>query len=226
MKTIKKSALLLIGLLFVVRSVEGQSVSQLTITPANPGPNDIIYITSTLTYSGNCSYGLVYTNTTVTGSSLVVMPTYCGYGFTTTCSSTDTFSLGPLPVGSYEVQMEYHQGSICPISNFDATIAQATGSVQVGTITTDLQIPGNSAEGLRLYPNPAQDLVTIQFPSTLGSSLRVKISDLMGHQLLNRQLTGAGEVLDLRILSAGVYVVEIENNGDPVTKSKLAVLAK
>lgn len=226
METIRKYASLAFGFLFLCwNNLQGQSVSQLTVTPNNPGPNNVIYITSTLTYSGNCAYGVVYTNTAVTGNTVLVMPTYCGYGSTTTCISTDTFSLGPLPQGNYVLQVDYHQGSICPISNFDATIAQASASIQV-SISTGIATATDRSGELRLYPNPAKEQVTLQFPLTTKDKSLVRITDLMGHRLLCRPFTSGGEVLELSDLPSGIYLVEIESEGLTLAKQKLAILDK
>src|SRR5687767_8969404 len=85
----------------------GQTVSQLTIQPLNPKPTDVISIISKINYQGNCSYGLVHTNTSVAGSTVQIMPLYCGHGQTTTCTEVDTFRIGPFPAGYYQIEIEY-----------------------------------------------------------------------------------------------------------------------
>ena len=141
-----------------------QTVNHISISPANPTATDTISIVSDFSYDGNCSYGLVYVDTFTIGSTIHVLPLYCGYGSSTLCNSIDTFRIGPYPGGSYSIQIQYHQGSVCPISGFDAIIAQFDSTLIIGGPSG---FPGNIADNssIGIYPNPANNRLTdIAFP--------------------------------------------------------------
>src|SRR5687767_8286719 len=111
-----------ISFMILSMTVNAQTVNLIYTIPYVPSPGDSIKIVSDFSYYGNCSYGMVSLYSYLQDSTIIVIPTYCGYGDSTWCNSIDTFTVGPYPEGSYSLHIEYHQGSICPISGFDATI--------------------------------------------------------------------------------------------------------
>lgn len=152
--------------LFVVSSLfsfyaPAQVVNQITIIPSNATSGDTISVICNFSFNGDCSYGLVSYFYHLQGSTIHILPTYCGYGAPTLCTSTDTFKLETYPSGNYIINIEFHQGSICPFSGFDATIAQFDTTLNI-TTTSGLYSNNNSESGILLFPNPSIDEVTVQ----------------------------------------------------------------
>lgn len=66
---------------------------------------------------------------------------------------------------------------------------------------------------LRLYPNPARDLVTVVVPRTTENNYQLRISSLFGQTILDQPLgirnSGIREQINIQSVPAGVYVVEV-----------------
>lgn len=62
-----------------------------------------------------------------------------------------------------------------------------------------------------VFPNPADDFVTLRFPDIRQGSLRV--SDLSGRFLIGREFSGSELILDIRALDAGTYLLMIRSEG-------------
>lgn len=185
MKNIFKLILLAI---LLKGTLVAQTVNQISIFPSNPTENDTILIISDLSYQGNCAFGLVYSYTYFTGSTILISPTYCGYWDTTLCNSIDTFKIGPFPNGDYTIRMEYHQGSICPISNFDATIYQTDTSLTVSG-TTSVLPDLNAAIPVKIYLNPANNYLIVSSDHfTKGRAGQLKITNLFGQQVFQNSI--------------------------------------
>lgn len=203
--------LFLFTVLFTVLSqgISAQGVNQVTIYPVNPSANDTIYVISDFTYHGNCSFGLVYSYSYLAGSVIYILPTYCGYGDTTLCNSIDTFKTGPFPAGNYTVSIEYHQGSICPASGFDATIALFDTSVVIGA-PTGLTDEMDDTSLIKIYPNPSSGIIYInkRFNSEDNSSLMIK--NMLGETVLI--LNHIPGELNIEHLPKGVYSILFEND--------------
>jgi hypothetical protein len=71
------------------------------------------------------------------------------------------------------------------------------------------------ASGLAIgvYPNPANDLVTITWDASKSDEARVAVLDLAGRQVIAQSVraTGRYATLDLSALAAGSYVVRVES---------------
>jgi len=67
-----------------------------------------------------------------------------------------------------------------------------------------------------LYPNPATESVTVNVPQTLVDS-QVRILDVTGKTVFNRQLTTENMSVDVSTLTHGLYVVEIQKGGKSYT---------
>ena len=87
-------------------------------------------------------------------------------------------------------------------------------------ITINCLVGVASAVGgeIRVYPNPAQDRIWIDFDGVIDGDVTVRVVDLAGRQLVERfiaqDLAAERVALDLRGLAAGVYVVEVDGGGE------------
>jgi hypothetical protein len=75
---------------------------------------------------------------------------------------------------------------------------------------------------LKVYPNPVNDILQVQIPSSEFQSLR--ITDLSGKQVLNRsiQRSSGYETIDVSHLVAGMYIVTV-NSSDTSLRTKIVV---
>ena len=87
----------------------------------------------------------------------------------------------------------------------------ATSEVQVfkmySSIISEVTETANSSN-LHLFPNPAQDLVTIA-NAPLGSD--IKLLDLQGRELISQKVMSESTELNLQPLPKGLYIVKVGN---------------
>ena len=210
MKTIFLSCLIVLTSFLQSRS---QVINQLTITPANPTASDTITVIWDLTYTGNCAFGMVSVYSFVNDSTITIAPTYCGYFDTTVCNSIDTFKIEPVGQGNYTIQMEFHQGSICPLSGFDALIAQLDTNIVVTPLSG---LPENHHHTtLTITPNPANDHLTID---GLAANSKIQICDSTGKIVIEEMTRSKNNVLDISKLRDGVYFLKTENGVKKIVK--------
>jgi subtilisin-like proprotein convertase family protein len=69
-----------------------------------------------------------------------------------------------------------------------------------------------------MYPNPATDLLSIQFDDT--SELKVTLFDLLGRKLLSNVLDRNNRKIDVSTLASGTYIVQMQNeNNEKISKN-------
>lgn len=78
-------------------------------------------------------------------------------------------------------------------------------------------------ENLKLYPNPANDFVQIEWQSDSSKNLQIKLSTADGRAVISENMTGYRLVLPVDHLPAGVYIVEILSAGKPIGRKQLVV---
>jgi len=194
-----------------------QVVNQVTISPSNPTANDTIIVISDLSYFGNCQFGLVFKQDWLAGTTINILPTYCGYGSTTLCNRIDTFKVGPFPNGNYSISIAYHQGSICPFSGFDEIIAQVYTFVNVSGTTNISNLQHKNLNSLiTSYPNPADASLTIELRSALNSD-QLFIFNSMG-VLVKEIEVKESTTISISDLASGLYFMRLKNNSQQAQK--------
>ena len=94
------------------------------------------------------------------------------------------------------------------------------GTTKEGAIIDDFVVRGDSSlstqnfeiEGLKVFPNPTVDIITIQSSESLENA-KVSVIDIMGRVLTNVSVTTIGvykKTVSLRAFTAGVYLLSIE----------------
>lgn len=127
--------ILILSLLTVIGSTNilGQTVNSINILPSNATSTHDISVVSDFSYFGNCNVGLVNYLASEFNFVINIYPEYCGYGDTTLCNSIDTFSIGVLPAGTYTVNLEYSQGTVCG-GSFNTIIATYSTTFEIGSL--------------------------------------------------------------------------------------------
>ena len=82
----------------------------------------------------------------------------------------------------------------------------------------------NETESLNveMYPNPADNKVTIRFSTLPQKGTKIELTDITGKQLMGRVVQSTREVLDIQSQPAGMYLVKI-TSGDNYTVNKLII---
>ena len=211
----KKKLLFLVALSALALKVYSQTVNQVTIIPSNPSSTDTIMVIADFSYNGNCAFGMVYSYSFLVDSTITILPTYCGYGDTSSCNSVDTFLIGPYPQGNYTVMIEFHQGSVCPASGFDATLTSYDTSVVIDS-TTGI-IPVNSNQPLSISPNPFLESATLLFENKENKLVVLKIYDTMGKLSETVETSGKEILIQRKNNPPGIYFFRLEKPGNNYT---------
>jgi ELWxxDGT repeat protein len=92
-----------------------------------------------------------------------------------------------------------------------AKLNEATG-FELYVLENSTSIPNFKENEFSLYPNPAADVVNLNFEKPFYSQMPISISDISGRVLIYSQL-GAGQSsiqLNTSTLSNGIYIVEVD----------------
>ncbi len=92
----------------------------------------------------------------------------------------------------------------------------ATGNRTLPSAVKDIE-----THVLKLYPNPANNLITIESESNFANDLQVKVANLLGEVVINNPVVSnvsAGKMdLDVSLLAAGSYLLSVSQNGNTKT---------
>jgi len=67
--------------------------------------------------------------------------------------------------------------------------------------------------GILIYPNPVENVITIKTEVAGKSTYRVKIVNILGEVLFSKELNNATEQINLSNFAKGIYIIKIEING-------------
>jgi hypothetical protein len=214
---------LLTGITLFTVSGNAQTLNQITILPEHPTAQDTILIISDFSYEGECSYGLVGTHIQPTDTAIYIYPVYCGYGLTSMCNSVDTFKINPLTPGAYRIEIEYHQGSICPISGFDALLFEFDTMVVVGT--TGVSGADFRRSPFHIYPNPASTYFTVERQLVSDGDYHVTLHDLLGRTVFEtRTITDVSRIEIPEYVRSGLYAVRMTDASGGLVGVKLLMV--
>jgi hypothetical protein len=79
------------------------------------------------------------------------------------------------------------------------------------------------AEGVTLYPNPANSTVEFRWPAIPQGPARITVFDPSGRAVLRHMATGTSTLLDVGALSEGMYMVVLEQDGQRKSSQHLAI---
>ena len=205
----RKIYLILIVLIILSVASFSQVVNKIRIFPSQPTANDSISIISDFSYIGTCSFGMVYMFTNIHDSIIELHPTYCGYWDSTSCNSIDTFKIGKFSAANYKLKIVYHQGSVCPISNFDAVIAQFDSTLSVGIVGISQNVEAFSS--IKLFPNPTSGKIVVSNENI--EIKNVEIYNIYGEKVkcISFSNNQKSTELDVSELSKGLYIFKFSD---------------
>jgi PKD repeat protein len=205
-------------------------------TASTQGPHTITYNTggnktSTLTIS--TAAGSVNTSQTI----VVNAPTTASFNYTTPAPTTLTFNNTSTNANSYLWQ--FGNGGTSTQANPTYTyttngtytiVLRTQNNCNTSADTTIVQIPIVSTNDLqgwaaKVYPNPANDQVTIQIPNLQETIATISITDLIGKNLyIHTTADPSGSTnINTEKLTSGPYIIEIKM-ADKVYRTKLNIL--
>ena len=118
------------------------------------------------------------------------------------------------------VQMQYGAYETNPCASFTYGGVQDYTVNITGNASLTIGAPGESAAdmaGMKLYPNPAQNDLTIQFNSGTDGNVKMNVYNLTGQRVISNENSAATgtNIVDVNTsqLANGVYIFELENNG-------------
>jgi hypothetical protein len=174
-------------------------------------------------------------NTNITG---LISPTadVDNYKFVITTGGTITVTLGTLPA-DYDLKLLNSAGTQVGISQNGSTTSETinytaaagtyyaqvygyngannattcyTLKVQLGTASRPEMV---TADKLSVSPNPASGFINITIPGDINGRGSFRIMDAKGNVVLQQGVTGKLQRVDVSKLPAGVYLVQVNNNG-------------
>src|SRR6185503_20938596 len=95
--------------------------------------------------------------------------------------------------------------------------------------TSGISLPEiNNRMGMSLFPNPAANIVTLEYDNILKlQNTSVTLSDMLGRQILNHRFdmqNGKGdEQISTAGLPNGIYIVTVESGGQILFSNKLII---
>jgi aminopeptidase YwaD len=91
----------------------------------------------------------------------------------------------------------------------------ATASSTVTTVSAGKEKPVKSLESVKIYPNPAKDILTVELPDPAIKDFTVEITDLKGLSLL--KVENRSQV-NVSHLNNGIYLCTVKTEGSSVTR--------
>ena len=115
----------------------------------------------------------------------------------------------------------------------ETVVVSITGNIDLNKLNFDLigdqvKLSQSSAEilskesmvfkGLKIYPNPSQDMVTIDLPSELVNDVTVTVSDSQGKKIQTQVINAENNTLNVSNLQAGVYLIQMTHDDSRIVK--------
>jgi hypothetical protein len=125
---------------------------------------------------------------------------------THTVDNTGIVEVEDLRSGSYSYKVEY-LGQV-KTGSVTATGVDATKEILFNMVGIENQPMANT---LKIYPNPAQNLLTVE---SVNEPKQIEIVNLLGQTLKTVLNPTANQTVDISGLATGVYVVTVVDRGN------------
>jgi hypothetical protein len=204
---------LILSILILISHIGiSQSILQLRTVPINPTPTDSVLLIADLQFrSSPCLFDSK--SHSIIGNSIVASTNYCiGIAFAI-CNASDTFHLGAMSPGVYNVNLSLTHGG-APVPCTPGFAVSDTASFNF-TVQTGLGVPEIPISSFSVYPNPTTDFIDLSeaYKSVIKS---VKILSADGSLVMEYELPS--ERIDVSKLAAGIYYLELYHSTGKVTE--------
>ena len=117
--------------------------------------------------------------------------------------------------------------------DIETVVVSLTGNIDLSKLNFDLigdqvQLKESSAnlltnesnfyKDLKVYPNPSQDLITIDLPGELENDVNITVLDSQGKQVKTQSINAINNTLNISNLQTGVYLIQIEHEDSRIVK--------
>lgn len=133
--------------------------------------------------------------------------------------TTTTFTSNPESFGMLTTGANWTFGKRFNVPGVYLYRCDVHSSVMFGKVTVvdpALSVPTKKTMSVSIYPNPAQNVITLNASATRN---KVVIYDMLGNMVMSQVLENQN-TLDISKLTSGVYLVEISST-DGISKMKL-----
>lgn len=142
-----------------------------------------------------------------------------------------SFEFKNIPYGTYKVYAEVLGLPTSPsIITINAGHPADTNSIVIintTSVVTGIQYVSFSSQSkdIKIYPNPASDVLNISLPPNSLGKYKITITDLTGRAMLQTQFDGGNtnKQIDLKSLQTGIYIISVDAGDGNVFKSRLVI---
>ena len=134
-------------------------------------------------------------------------------------NNNGNYVLPNLAYGTYIIVMDFwgkqSQHQVVTLSPTTPSIRNVDFEVHSQTITLSSEFSTLENSQILVYPNPATNLININIVNGMQGNYDFKVRDLSGKLLISESVSASQNLiktLSLEDLSAGVYLLEINNN--------------
>ncbi len=87
-------------------------------------------------------------------------------------------------------------------------------------ITSVTPAPYSKNSNVTIYPNPAKELITIQFPSVLTSKVTIDMYNMLGEKILSQEVQQGTNITKINMsnMDAGIYLLILNDGSTVITK--------
>lgn len=127
----------------------------------------------------------------------------------TVASNLNSYTdLNPQNGLNYYLIEAIHPNGCVPSRNFSSSISNINGAnVVVTGIDEGKQIQ------FSVYPNPADNVLNVNIPALYGTTTYA-LTNVLGQQVLNGNITSTNHSIDLSVFASGTYFLELSNGND------------
>ncbi|RZL16826.1 MAG: T9SS type A sorting domain-containing protein [Pedobacter sp.] len=212
-------------------SLAASGASIYTWLPGNfTGANITVYPDSTVTYSVT---GYLNGCSASSSTAITVLPKPIA-GFSYQISSCCEVILTNQTIGGATYEYDFGDGSLTSIQEnpsytysipglytITQTVTNAAGCIDTAALTIPiiLSVDDYYHSGIKLYPNPAKDILRIDFPeNNTDQIVTIEILNLLGSFLKKMEVSGNSTMLMVNDLPNGAYLIKIRSTGSTALK--------
>lgn len=189
---------------------QAQTIDQIIISPTNPTTNDEITFTANCYFSsGTCDQKTQIMS--INGNEISASAMHCLGMLTYICNNVDSFYIGYLPAGNYQLTFSLDAG-YGPVPCTPGIVAGPTDTVTF-TVQTFTGITENESKRLLISPNPTSGFVNFKIDSNDFTG-KIEIRDITGILQQTIVTLERDVFINMNDLPEGIYSITfIGSNG-------------